>query len=61
MGNVDDDLVQEPCLQTLPRDVGAQHDHIGTGRCVLGHLDRVVDVDVEGLTFDALHVRRVRG
>ena len=36
-------------------------DHIGTGRCVLGHLDRVVDVDVQGLTFDALHDRRVRG
>ena len=31
-GNVDDDLVQQSRLQTLPSDVGAEHDHIGRPR-----------------------------
>ena len=60
-GDVDDDLVQEPRLETLPSDVRAKHDHVASVRRLLGDPRRLFDADVQEAACYPLHDRRLGG
>jgi hypothetical protein len=44
---VHDDLVEEAGLETLPRDVRSQDDHVAAVSRLLGDPDRLLDRNVE--------------
>ena len=58
---MDDDLIQKPTLETLPRDVGAQHDDVTTLCSRLREPHCLLDTEVNELAGDAFDDGRLGG